>query len=125
MVDCHFDKTVRLLASNDYSPVFADAHFRMSSAEFLVLASNTRGAKARLGIVVAKKQVRLATERNRLKRVIRESFRHHQHELPKFDIVVLVRSKAASRDNKNLSGLLTGLWTKLAAKARATAESGT
>ena len=125
MVDCHFDKTVRLLASNDYSPVFADAHFRMSSAEFLVLASNTRGAKARLGIVVAKKQVRLATERNRLKRVIRESFRHHQHELPNLDIVVLVRNRATSRDNKNLISVLRSLWTKLEGKARAHAELGT
>ena len=125
MVNSHFDKTVRLLDSNDFSPVFADAQFRVSRAEFLVLARNNRGEKARLGIVVAKKQVKLATERNRVKRVIRESFRLHQSELPQFDIVVLVRNRASSRDNKNLSGILAGLWKKLADKARAKVESET
>ena len=114
-----------MLDSNDFSPVFANAHFRLSRAEFLVLASNTCGEKPRLGIVVSKKQVRLATDRNRIKRVIRESFRHHQHELPNLDIVVLVRNRARSRDNKNLRLILAGLWKKLTDKARTTSESGT
>jgi ribonuclease P protein component len=42
----------------------------------------------RLGIVVPKKNIRQASKRNLLKRIVRESFRLCQHELFKGDIVV-------------------------------------
>ncbi len=37
------------------------------------------------------KNVKRAHERNRIKRLAREYFRLHQHELPSMDFVVLVR----------------------------------
>ena len=53
---------------------------------------------ARLGLVIPKRQVRLAVHRNRLKRWIRESFRHHQQQLPAADIVVRVHGAALTHD---------------------------
>ena len=47
--------------------------------------------QARLGIVVAKRNVRLAVARNRIKRLVRETFRHQQQRLNGLDIVVVVK----------------------------------
>lgn len=51
---------------------------------------------ARLGIVVAKKNVRLAVARNRLKRIVRETFRQQQECLQGLDIVVVIKKDFAA-----------------------------
>ena len=45
---------------------------------------------ARLGLVVTKKGNAKAVRRNRIKRIVRETFRHHQANLGRYDIVVQV-----------------------------------
>jgi ribonuclease P protein component len=46
----------------------------------------------RTGFVIPKKAVRLAVDRNRIRRLLKESFRTMAHEIePGFDIVVFVR----------------------------------
>lgn len=52
-------------------------------------AAPSQADSARLGLVVAKKVLRRAVDRNRAKRAIRESFRLNQR-LPAVDIVVRV-----------------------------------
>lgn len=47
--------------------------------------------QARLGIVVAKRNVKLAVERNKLKRLVRESFRMQQQNLNGLDVVVVIK----------------------------------
>ena len=48
---------------------------------------------ARLGLVIGKRFAALATTRNALKRVIRESFRMHRCKLPAGDYVVRLHAK--------------------------------
>lgn len=45
---------------------------------------------ARLGMVVAKRQFKRAVDRNRMRRIIRETFRLSSPELPPLDVVVKV-----------------------------------
>ncbi len=45
---------------------------------------------ARLGLIVGKRAVAHATQRNRIKRVVREQFRHNQHQLGAWDLVVQI-----------------------------------
>jgi ribonuclease P protein component len=53
----------------------------------------------RLGVIIPKKQVPLAVNRNRLKRQIRELFRKNIiAKSNKYDILVLVRTKIASQN---------------------------
>lgn len=67
----------------------------------------------RLGITVSKKNVRKAHDRNRVKRLIRESFRLNQHKLPHADIVVVVKKGLDKQTNEQIFVLLEKLWKKL------------
>lgn len=79
---------------------------------FTVLCRANEGHEARLGLAIAKKHCRLATGRNRLKRVVRESFRRHKAELAGLDIVVLNRPAAAQADNEQLFKCLEIHWQR-------------
>ena len=67
---------------------------RRARPSFVVLTAMTRGTEPRLGITASRK-VGNAVVRNRIKRMVREFFRHHQHLLEPRDIVVIARSAAA------------------------------
>lgn len=80
---------------------------------FTVLAVQSETETARLGLVVAKRNARRAVDRNRIKRLVRESFRLHRLELPPLDIVVLARHAARQADNSTLFGSLKRHWLYL------------
>jgi ribonuclease P protein component len=65
---------------------------------------------ARLGMAISAKLVRSAVRRNRIRRVIRETFRMHQHRLPAVDLFVVVRAAAAGCSNPDLVSHLLRLW---------------
>jgi ribonuclease P protein component len=115
-----FSKALRLLTPADYKQVFDDAKLRVSSKEVLILARLNQLDHPRLGLVVAKKHVRRATQRNRIKRVVRESFRHQQATLTGaagIDTILLARGGLDKLDNRALNDLLDQLWRQLQRKA--------
>lgn len=61
-------------------------------------------ADARLGLVIGKKLLKRAVDRNRLKRILRERFRQRRIGLPAFDLVVRLVVKPKPFDSKALSG---------------------
>lgn len=116
-----FSKALRLLTPADYKQVFDAAELRVSSRELLVLARVNRFDHPRLGLVIAKKHVRRAVQRNRIKRVIRENFRARQAALMGMrgvDTIVLARSGIEKLDNVALTQMLSGLWQQLQRKAQ-------
>lgn len=68
---------------------------------------------ARLGITVSKKTSKKAVVRNRLKRLVRESFRMHKHQMLAIDIVVISRKRASGASACELRQELTKLWQQL------------
>jgi len=66
-----------------------------------------------MGLTVAKRFVKRANQRNRIKRVIRDSFRLNQHDIPHLDIVVLVRNGVMEMENAEINKLIEKLWRKL------------
>ena len=112
-----FPKTARLLKPKDFSGVFSNAVFRVPHKHFLILATPNQLGCARVGLVFSKKNLKLAVQRNRVKRLVRESFRH-QTELPDLDIVVLGRQGLMTLDNTELRQLLDELWRRLQRKAQ-------
>jgi ribonuclease P protein component len=113
--DLSFGKQHRLLTPEDFRQVFQGAALKVSCKELLVLARASGRDEARLGLVIAKKHVRRANQRNRIKRIIRETFRHRR-QLAGLDIVVLARSGADQQDNAALHRQLQQLWQQLERK---------
>jgi len=62
---------------------------------------------------VAVKTAGGAVARNRLRRIIRESFRLHQQELPAADLVVSARPLARTAAAGVLRASLAALWKKV------------
>lgn len=77
-------------------------------------ASNALG-HARLGLAISKRVSKRAVERNRIKRLVRESFRHVRLQLPAVDVMVMAREQAAGVDGPHLLIQLDELWKKLLA----------
>lgn len=108
-----FGKQHRLLNAGDYQSVFRRARYKVSSKHILILAIENRSANARLGLVVGKKHLRLAVQRNRFKRLARESFRHQQQALAGLDIIVLVRGNLSGEENARIRQSIDTLWLDL------------
>jgi len=110
-MDERFTHRSRLADAASYSRVFKKAQ-RSRDKMFTVLHRKNEEHEARLGLAIAKKHCRLATDRNRLKRIVRESFRKHRAELTGMDIVVLNRPEAAQAENKMLFRCLEKHWQR-------------
>jgi ribonuclease P protein component len=112
-----FGRAQRLLTPQQYRRVFEKPH-RFSDRYFTLLARPNGNDVARLGLAIARKRVRLATDRNLLKRLARETFRRHQHELRGLDIVVLARSASTGASRADLAQSLENSWRRVAAIPR-------
>jgi ribonuclease P protein component len=105
-----FTAAHRLLRENGFDHVvraesLSDKHFRI----FFV----RNGKKnARLGMIVPKKTLAGATDRNRIKRVIREAFRRHSIKQRRLDMVVMVR-RADSQEGGAQAGNLKMLFNRV------------
>lgn len=102
-----------MLRPGEFEAVFKQAS-RSGDACFTVLGRRSEAAGgARLGLAVSKKAAGNGVERNRLKRIARESFRLHRGELPDIDIVVLAKPPARTKSNAELFRSLEQHWTRL------------
>lgn len=92
---------------------------------FTVLCRRNRTGLARLGLAISKKHCRQATGRNRIKRIIRESFRQQQALLTGLDVVVINKPAAAMATNRQISDSLERHWRRCSkAKARGPRTDG-
>ncbi|MEJ2576096.1 MAG: ribonuclease P protein component [Gammaproteobacteria bacterium] len=107
-----FPRASRLLTSAEFRGVFGAAT-KSADRYFVVLARPNDTGRARLGLAIAKKQLRRAVARNRVKRLVRESFRHAQDELAGLDLVVMARSGIAATPNRPLREALDRHWRRL------------
>jgi ribonuclease P protein component len=101
--------TARLSEPQQFAGVFNAPQIRVSTRAFLVLAIPSPAPQSRIGIVVAKKNIRKATRRNRLKRIIREHFRLSPL-CNALDLVVLARGPADELPNPMVWKELEKLW---------------
>jgi ribonuclease P protein component len=110
-----FSRDYRLLSAGDYRRVFEHAEAKASHRNLLLLATPNHLPHNRLGLVIAKKHVKLAVQRNRIKRITRESFRLNPDSVAGLDVIVLARKGCDRLDNVELSSILRQQWLKLAA----------
>jgi ribonuclease P protein component len=108
-----FPRNRRLLKPDDFSRVFNQGR-RSSDRFFLVLGMLNQAGDTRLGMAVSKKNCRRAVDRNRIKRMIRESFRHHLESLAGLDLVVVARQGVATNENQYCLNSLQQHWRRIA-----------
>lgn len=106
-----FSRELRLLTPVQFNFVFQQP-FRASLPEISIIARPNTLQHPRLGLTVAKKYVKRANQRNRIKRVCRESFRLQQHQLPNYDFIIIARKGIGDLDNALLYKALDKLWQR-------------
>lgn len=110
-----FPRQYRLTKTDEYSSVFG---FRkaLKSQHFLlhyrIRASSDVGDGARLGLVIAKRLLRRAIDRNLIRRLARESFRVLRPRLMPRDLVLRLVNRPDSLDRKALAKEIRNLMQK-------------
>jgi ribonuclease P protein component len=107
-----FLRAYRLSQKADISNVFQSGKKRRSP-ELSVFFYPNQHAHPRLCTSVSKKSVSKSYLRNQIKRIVRESFRLNQHDLPSYDIVIVVYKPMGLLDKKQMREVLTKQWQKL------------
>ena len=99
-----------MLTPSQFTFVFQQPQ-RAGTPQITILGRLNSLGHPRIGLTVA-------NERNRIKRLTRESFRLRQHELPAMDFVVVAKKGVADLDNRALSEALEKLWRRHCRLAR-------
>jgi len=106
-----FGAKERLVTNSEFRRVIKDGKARRGTHFVLHIRRGSEGR--RIGISVSK-AVGNAVQRNRMKRVVRETYRLHKHEIENdVEVVVVVRRAAVD----GTSSSLLGEWRDLLAKA--------
>ncbi|MCX8638607.1 MULTISPECIES: ribonuclease P protein component [unclassified Gilliamella] len=117
MINFTFPRELRLLTPFDFNYVFQESV--RAGSPFLTLVARINDLDhPRLGFAIAKKQVKRAHERNRIKRLTKEYFRLHQHQLPNIDFILMAKHSVIELDNKQLVATLDKLCQRIIAKQK-------
>jgi ribonuclease P protein component len=108
-----FEKECRLQTQQDFSSVFKSAHAntRIKHRGPYVVYSSSTGCAPRLGLSIAKKVIKHAAKRNRVKRCIREFFRLNRGKMSG-DMVVRLKGEPHRYDYEFLTQPLEVLFDK-------------
>lgn len=95
-----FPRQARVLARADFDRAFREG--RRIASPLYSLHRVADDGPARIGLAVSRKVDPHAVGRNRIKRVLRDCFRHLRTQLPGGLYVVVARRAAAAQDNATL-----------------------
>jgi ribonuclease P protein component len=108
----HFPKKNRLVSQADYDSAFKNAK-KIGQQALVGLYKPNHLELARVGIIVSKRVAKSAVIRNRIRRIVRESFRSYQNQLKGFDIVIIMRHSSCILTRSELREAIDKLWEKL------------
>lgn len=110
-----FPPRLRLTKPAEYQKVFANP-VKSSDRYFTLLAIRNEFNHPRLGLAIAKKNIKKAVNRNVIKRTVRENFRIQQQSLGGMDVVVLARREAVDAPLELLRKSLDKHWLRLVSR---------
>jgi len=129
---CRFTVHHRLLKPYEYEQVFTatgqrrvpgaasvpapppGSGYQSSSGGVMLRARRNGGDLPRLGLIISKKSIKRAVDRNRVKRTTRESFRLCQGRLSGLDVVIMSRAGLGELSGPALRAILDKHWDALA-----------
>ena len=112
--DYSFNRRDRLQTASQFQRVFDQAEKSTSGIFTILFRENTIGYP-RLGIVIAKRNVKRSIDRNLIKRIIRESFRLHKKQLPANDYIVILKHPVSNVQREKIRQQLIHYWNNNAA----------
>ena len=86
---------------------------RLDTRFFLIRYRTSEAGCARLGLAVSRRVSKRAVDRNRIKRVARESFRVVRTRLQAFDVLLVARQQAANAASEALRADLDAAWFRM------------
>lgn len=107
----HFPPQKRLVTASGYQHVFKKGKRQRATFFTFIFCANAF-SYARLGLAIAKRHIPLAVERNRVRRIIRETFRQYQASLNGVDIVVITQKTLPDVSNACLREELNRIWQR-------------
>lgn len=109
-----FAREARLLSGVEFKRVFAARQVESNRYFRIHWAANGQDGPhgPRLGLAIGKRVVRRAVDRNRIRRIARETFRVMRCRLQAADYVVLARPPAVEAEKKVLKVALDQLWLR-------------
>jgi ribonuclease P protein component len=117
MLDAGMPPSSRLRRAADFAALRKPTG-RLGSECFRIRYRDNEVGFARLGQAVSRRVSKRAVDRNRIKRIVRESFRHARAALPPVDILVVANPSAAACPGAELRNELERLWERLRQRAR-------
>ena len=90
MASFRLARQAKIVKTDDFSSVF-NLRKRIASPHLVMRYRLNEANVPRLGLIVSKKNAKLAVQRNYMRRVLRELFRLNQHTLPKIDLIIQVQ----------------------------------
>ncbi|WP_196158893.1 ribonuclease P protein component [Reinekea sp. G2M2-21] len=112
-----FRRNLRLLNASDFRTVFDQVEVKAPSEQCTLLARRNSLGLPRIGFILARKNIKRAVQRNRIKRFCREYLRLNQHQLPDLDIILMGRKGLDQLSDEQLHKLLQKLFEKLKKRA--------
>ena len=101
----------RLKSKEAFQDIFSSGQ-RTVDKQFVFLAKKNNCGCPRLGLAVPKRHIHSSVKRNRIKRIIRESFRIKQKQFNGFDLVVLIRGPIKNLTKARFDMVLDKNWQK-------------
>ena len=108
----NFPRTHRLVSKHDFQSVFAKPA-KTTRNYLIALYKPNQQSYARLGVIIGKRHYKRAVDRNQLRRIIRESFRHQHEAIKGLDIIVMLRSRTDIKNKKAIRDNIDTLWPSL------------
>ena len=106
-----FPKKCHLVTKQHFQEVFRNPQ-KISGVKFALFVKPNKLSFSRLGIIIAKKAVAKAVDRNRIKRLVRESFRLHQYAFKGKDVIFLAYKGLDAISNEDLKKCLEKKWPR-------------
>jgi len=95
-----------------FSSVLSKPDFRFNKGNYLLFGKDNSMKTPRLGVSIKKSDYRLATQRNKLKRKVKNSFMSFIENLPAIDFIVMVGPGENTNDKKTLYELWSNVKVK-------------
>lgn len=117
-----FGAELRLRSKRQFDEIYAGGK-RIDDRFFGLRVKPNGLAHARIGLAVAVKVAGGGVERNRTRRLVRESFRLAQFELPAVDIVVGAKNPSREATAATLRASLATLWQRVSSTCASSSNS--